>query len=217
MRSHNQFGLALLAVYAGLYMWLTPGLYEGRLTTAELDSYLADIDRGLSFMPAEDRKADLERLRAWGADDDGKPVYMLNLMRTYASLHKSAALENFSGTPSDANAYYEGKAFALLFKNGDYPIYGGTPQGSNLFGHEPDADNWGRVLLVRYGDRRHFLQLIANPAYAPIAPYKFAAEQLDLVPTGAELVVSDLRILIAALFLGLYVIAGWISAARRSN
>jgi hypothetical protein len=214
MRFNKILGTVLVAAYGGLFAWMTPGLYQGKLSEGELDGYLAGIERNLAVLPAEERQQGLDLLRAWGRADDGKPVYMLNLMRDYPTLHPAAGLEHFTGTPAEANAFYESKALPMLLKRGDYPIYMGKGQGANLFGHEADADNWGRVLLVRYGSRRHFFQLIADPAYGPIAPYKLASVQLDLAPTGGELVLSDLRILIAGLFLGIYLIASRVRNER---
>ena len=49
------------------------------------------------------------------------------------------------------------------------------------------------LTVVRYPSRRTFLKLISHPTYAPLAPYKFIAVELDLVPVSRGTIVPDLR------------------------
>jgi hypothetical protein len=79
---------------------------------------------------------------------------------------------------------------------------------------DPALEKWSRVLVVRYPSRRAFLELLADPDYAPIEPYKFMALEVVLVPVTAELLVPDLRVLVGGLLLTGYLAVGWVRSAR---
>jgi hypothetical protein len=69
------------------------------------------------------------------------------------------------------------------------------------------------MTVVRYPNRRTFLKLISHPAYAPLAPYKLIAVDLDLVPVSAGIVIPDLRWLVASGFAIVLLLVLWIRAA----
>jgi len=160
--------VALLALFLAGSAWFAPG---SRLSQAEVDRHLTMLEQHAPW-PAEEKRAILEHLRAWGEADDGRPVYMLNLMRYYPELRPMPGVEGFKGMPEQANALYEQKVMPLLFKLGAYPLFGSAMQGvpakaqssTNLIGLDPAIDNWSRVLVVRYPSRRAFLELIGDPA-----------------------------------------------------
>ncbi len=205
-----------LLLFTAFWLWQTPGLIRGKLSAAEIDAYLAAIERNLVAPDALKQQA-LSDLRAWAERDDAKPVFMLNLMRYYAELQSFPGVAEFHGSPAESNAHYEARVMPLALADGDYPIYGGDAEGGNLFGHVPGADNWSRILVMRYPSRRHFLRLLGNPAYGPLLPYKLAALELSLVPTRAELLLPDLRIAFGALLLAIFLATGWRRAARAAS
>ena len=79
-----------------------------------------------------------------------------------------------------------------------------------------EVDRADRVLLVRYPSRRAFLSLVCDPAYLQIAPYKFAALKLDLLPLEPETVIPDPRWLAAGGSLIVFLAVGWFRAASRA-
>src|SRR5215469_7944620 len=96
---------------------------------------------------------------ASGAEaDDGKPVYMLNLIRFYSQLRTFAGAPEFKGTPEEANAYYEKKITPLWLSHAAYPIFAGASQAKNLINIHPERE-WGRAVVCRYPSRRSFLKL----------------------------------------------------------
>ena len=163
----------------------------------------------------------LRRVRTWAEADDGKPVYMLNLMRYNAAIDDvPGAPKDFQGTPKEANLLYEDKAIGMILKKGGVGAsYASETQGPNLItiGKAPALDNWSRVLVIRYSSRRHFLELVSDPAYVPIEPYKMMALRLLLVPTSGDLVVPDYRLVLGFSFIGLFLACGWWRAARRAD
>lgn len=215
-----KLALILLVLFGAFCLWQQPALVTGKLTKAEVDQYLATADKNLPFPPDMDKQDMLARVRAWAEADDGKPVYMLNLMRYNAKLDDvPGAPKDFKGSPKEANLLYEDKAIGMLVaKGGVGASYGSETQGRNLIsiGKDPALDNWNRVLVIRYPSRRHFLELISDPAYAPIEPYKMMALRLLLVPTSGDLVVPDYRLVLGGVFVCLFLAIGWLRAARRS-
>jgi hypothetical protein len=202
-------GAACLGLFLAFWFWHSP--MRRKLTQPEIDRYLGAIERQV-FLPEDDKPKVLARLRAWAEADDGRPFYMLNLMRYYPELQRFPGTPNFQGTPEQANELYEKKVRQLLFKRCGYPMLAGRTQGKSLMEVPPALDCWGRVLLVRYRNRRTFLSLLADPAYGPWEPYKIMAVELVLVPVSGGVVIPDLRLLVGGSLLFVFLVVGWILA-----
>lgn len=215
-RKHFQplFGLALLLLTAITWIWQNPGCWRGPITAAEAEHYLAGVER--LPLPAAEREATLAAIRAFMKEDDGQPFYMLNLMRYFPALQPiEGSPVSFSGTPRQSNAYYEEQVMPLLFRVGGYPAYAGSIDGRNVLSPEAEVNDWHRLLLVRYPNRRAFMALMTDPAYAPLAPYKLMALKVVLTPSRSEILLPPLTGLIATLSLILFLATGWWRAVRR--
>ena len=210
------FGAVLLAIFLAVSLWQSPGILRGTLSTEEIARHLSIVEQALPF-PPDERPELLARLRAWAAADDGKPVYMLNLMRYHEQLRTFPGAPPFAGTSREANALYEKAVMPLLFERGGYPMYSSVVQGQNLMGYSSGLGDWSRVLLVRYPSRRTFLELLTDPAYAPIEPYKLMALEVLLVPTTPERILPNPSVAVGVVLLMLFLATGWIRAARRHN
>jgi hypothetical protein len=213
------FAAMLAAVYLGFSYWQS----GSKLTRADVDGYLKALERQLPE-ELEDRAEFLARLRAWGETDDGKPVLMLNLMRFHKTLQPFPGGPE-KGTPQEANAIYEKVVAPMLIKRGGYPLLigdttrvrGADKPESNLIVYEPALDNWDRVAVVRYPCRRAFLDLVSDPEYLNIAPYKLASLKVALVPVAGQLVLPDLRWVVGGGCVAVFLLAGWMQAARRGR
>jgi len=221
MRNH-WFEIVLAAVLAAVYLGVSYWQSGSQLTASEVDGYLKALERQLP-KDLEDRAEFLARLRVWGENDDGKPVLMLNLMRFHKTLQPFPGAPD-QGTPAEANAFYERAVTPMLLKRRGYPLVGGnttrvrgmdSPE-SNLLVYDTALDNWDRVVVVRYPCRRAFLDLVSDPDYLKVMPYKLAALKVALVPVSATLVVPDLRWVIGGGCVAVFLLAGWARAARRS-
>jgi len=211
----------LLGVFVAFNSWHAPG---SKMSQADVDSYISTLEQKLPW-PAEEKGEILRHLRAWGDADDGKPVYMLNLMRYNPQLRPLPEVVGFKGTPAQANAHYEEHVMPLLFKLGAYPLFASSMQGvldgeqssTNLITFEPAIDNWSSVLVVRYPSRRAFLELVSDPVYMRYVPYKAASVLVGLTPMRGDLILPMLNWALGAglviLFLGL----AWIRALRRAR
>jgi hypothetical protein len=165
---------------------------------------------------AEAIQAFTSRIRRWAEADDGKPVFMLNLIRFYPQLRTFAGAPEFKGTPEEANAYYEKSITSLWLSHAAYPIFAGAPQAKNLINIHPEKE-WGRVVVCRYPSRRAFLKLLSDPSYAPMEPYKFIALEIDLVPVSGDMLVPDLRLIVGGSLLVLFLAVNWLRAARHGQ
>ncbi|HYA65381.1 MAG TPA: hypothetical protein VEE84_01745 [Burkholderiaceae bacterium] len=208
-------GTVLLVLWLAVWTWQNPGYTGQRLTDQDVDRYMSAVEK-LPF-PAEERAQTLQYVRSWMQRDDGKPVYMLNLMRFYGELRRFAGSVDFHGSPRESNVIYESAAMPMLLKLGGYPIYAGQPQGKNLIEHRVELDDWNRVLVVRYPSRRAFMDLVSDPAYLKIEPYKLMALLVVLTPMTAEVAMPELPWLVGALLLIAFLAAGWQRAARRAR
>jgi len=157
---------------------------------------------------AEEVQAFASRIRRWAEADDGKPVFMLNLIRFHPQLRTFAGAPEFKGTPEEANAYYEKSITLLWLTHAAYPIFAGASQAKNLINIHPERE-WGRVVVCRYPSRRTFLKLLSDPSYAPMEPYKFIALEVDLVPVSGHRLVPDLRLIVGVRsWLSFWLLAG---------
>ncbi len=199
---------ALVILYVAFWAWHSQG--AGKLTQAEIDRYLEMIEK--LPLPENGIQAFIARLRSWAEADDGKPVYMFNLMHFFSRVRTFPGAPEFKGTPEEANAHYERSLIWLWLSHASYPTFIGVPQAQNLLNIQPER-TWSNMTVVRYPSRRTFLKLISHPAYAPLAPYKLIAMELDLVPVSSGTVVPDLRWLVGGGFVIVFLLVGWIRLA----
>jgi hypothetical protein len=206
--------LVLAALWLALWRWQNPDAESERIKSQEVALYLQAA--GKIPFPPDERAGMLAAAKAWMESDDGKPFYMLNLMRFHPQLRSFPGSIDFKGTPQQSNERYEDAAIPMLLKRGGYPTYAGAAQGKNILEQRPELDDWGRVLLVRYPSRRAFMELVTDPAYQAVAPYKLMALSVVLTPTAPEIVMPELPWLAGIIFVVAWLALGWIRAARRT-
>ena len=211
-------GAVLVAVFFGVSAWQS----ASTLSRSEVDRYIGILEKSVP-VEWEEHNEFLTRLRAWGESDDGRPVFMLNVMRFYEQIKQFPGVPT-TMTPIEANVHYEDVVVPILLRSGGYPIVGGNSmrissgqKKSNLIVFEPELDNWDRVLVVRYPGRRTFFDLVTNPEYLKVMPYKLASLKVVLTPVSGELVVPDVRWIVAGSCLGIFLLVGWIRAVRRNT
>lgn len=211
----------LLLAFLGFNRWHNP---TSPMSQAEVDRYLGILEQDAP-LPESDKAELLRHLRAWAEADDGGPVYMLNLMRYYPALRDLPEVQGFSGSPAEANAYYESQVMPILFRVGGYPLFAGSMQGvltgaeknTNLITYDPALDNWNSVLVVRYPSRRAFFELICDSEYLKYMPYKLASVLVGLVPMNGDIIMPVLNGALAVLLLLVFMVVVWLRALRRRS
>jgi uncharacterized protein (DUF1330 family) len=102
------------------------------------------------------------------AGDPDEPVVMLNLLRYRELAEAGHGVDGLSGR--EAYGVY-GEHFAKLNPRfGGEPIWMGRAINSII-----GTEDWDLVILVRYPTRRQFVDMLTDPDYLAIAPYRAAA------------------------------------------
>jgi hypothetical protein len=202
-------GATLATFFAAFCAWHSPR--RNKLSREEIDRFIEVIEK----LPTREGSMQrfIARLRSWAECDDGKPIFMLNLIRFYPELRTFPGAPEFSGTPEDANTYYEQSIARLWLTHAAYPIFAGAPQGKSLLDIQPEKA-WDRVIVCRYPSRRAFLELLCDPSYGPMEPYKFIAVEIDLVPVSGGRFFPDLRLVAATSLLALFLAINWLRRAQ---
>jgi hypothetical protein len=206
-------GAALLAAFTAFWHRHSPPAKP--LTKEEIDYYLEIISK--LPLPGDAAGKLVTKLRLWAEADDGKPFYMLNMIRFYDELHRFPGAPEFDGTPEESNAYYEKCLTSLWLKNASYPVLGGAAQGQTQITTHPEDAPWSQAKFVRYPSRRKFLELLSHPTYGPLEPYKIMSMELDMTPVSGDIQVPDPRLVVGGGLLALFLGVGWRRARRRSG
>ena len=130
---------ALMVLYVAFWAWHSQG--AGKLTQAEIDQYLAIIEK--LPLPEKEVQAFTARVRPWAEADDGKPVYMFNLIHFFPRVQTFPGAPDFKGTPEQANAHYERSLIWLWLSHASYPMFIGAPQASEP-GQHGAGENLGQ-------------------------------------------------------------------------
>lgn len=197
-------GSAALIVLALMYWYQ----WSARtLTPSEVDAYMAVIETQTQNPGG---RHDLPALRKFLEQDDGQPVYTVNL---YSFLETADYLEDseFSGTGEEAYDRFSSVMIPLMIKRGSHPIY-----GSSWADRANSA--WDRVVIVRYRSRRDLVDLFATDAFAEASVHKWASLRGHERMLVQALHIPDGRYLIAliALIVGTGVYAIGRSLPNRS-
>ena len=80
---------ALVVLFVAFSAWHSQG--AGKLAQAEIDQYMAKIAK--LPLPEKAVQALMAGLRPWAEADDGKPVYMFNLIHFFPRLRRFPAPE----------------------------------------------------------------------------------------------------------------------------
>jgi hypothetical protein len=210
-------GIVMVLIVLAVSAWQS----SETLSKTEVDTYIGILEKGIP-VEWEERNEFIARMREWGKGDDGKPVYMLNLMRYYDQIKPTAGVPE-TLTPMEANEHYEDVAKTMLLASGSYPLFGGDTsriledqKKSNLMVFEPELDDWDRVLVVRYSGRRAFFELVTDPEYLKVMPYKRAALKYVLTPVSGDIVIPDIRWIAGGICLTIFLLVGWLRSTRRA-
>lgn len=164
------------------------GAFEGPLKPHEIDNY---IDAFTQMNP----DADIDRLRRFMEEDDGRPVIMVNAIKNYDTPIVVNG-RDFGTDSAEALAEYTGFVFPYLIKRGSYPLYSGTAAFNAMEKWGIDnADEWTSGALVRYRSRRVMLQMATDPVFDQFHDAKIAAiEKTFAFPTTTDISMGNLSL-----------------------
>ena len=186
-------GIVLSAVLIAVFSGASAEPSGGALSKAEVDRYIGILEESLP-VEWEERDEFIARMRAWGESDDGQPFYMLNLMRLFDEIQPIPGAPA-TMTPMEANAHYEEVVGPILASLSAYPVFVGdtmqtssSQKKSNLIVFKSELDSWDRVLIIFYPQRRAFFELVTNPEYLKVMPYKMGSLDVVLTPLSGGLI-----------------------------
>jgi hypothetical protein len=199
-------GCILLALVSLAFLiWHEPW-FSRRLKPGEA---IAAIGGDYAEMDPEERRA----FEAFMDGDDGRPFYMLNLMRYRGQAEYRDGKLPDGGvaaglTGREAGRLYERMVVPELLKRGCYPVFVSRKIG-NLLSAGSGSDFFEEIAVVRYRSRRDMLSMVASRPFVEGIPHKWASlEKTVAVPTRLMLLV-DLRTLVPLTLFAAYAIAGW--------
>jgi hypothetical protein len=153
--------------------------WSGPLNGQEIDKAMAAFEASTGS-----EYTDLDDLRAFLEEDDGKEIVMANLVR----LHQEDVPHPVSGDlvpPATVVGEYFEPFMKAMFLRGGHPVYQAGISGGYIDSWNVDADpRFGIAMMVRYRSRRDMVELFANPIFSEMHVYKFVAiEKTASFPT----------------------------------
>jgi len=161
------WGVALL-VYVPFLAWSLN--WRGRLSRDEVEAYMARISAVYAGA-----QGDLDVMRRFLMEDDGRAFFMLNLVRIAPG--EVADPRNGAMRPAGAVMRDYGKQFLRsLLARGGYPAIAARKVGGYLDGWGVEADpGWTLMGYMRYRSRRDLAELVCDVRFAGAHDFKFAA------------------------------------------
>lgn len=202
-----ELALCLMVLYLAFLLWHEPW-FSRRLLSGEAVARLSG-----KFGQMEQGEKD--RFEAFMDSDDGRPFYMVNLMRyrekaQYRDGDKVA--EDVRGlTGREAGRYYNRAVIPALLWRGCYPVFA-SRKIANLFSAGPGTDFFEEVVIVRYRSRRDMLNMIASPRFLRGIPHKWASLEKTVVIPSRLVLLFDLRVIVALLLLAAYVLTSMMAS-----
>lgn len=192
-------------IYVLFWLWYTP--LGGPMRAAEVDAVVANMtERGAE--PAQ-----IERMRAFFSEDDGKQFIMVNII----DMSDTPGTLPETGPDADATellGHYMEYMYPALLSRASHPVFAGNAvaESVDLVGIE-NAEVWDRGALMRYRSRRDLWEISSNPIFDERHDYKIAAlDKTIAFPVSPIIFMSDPRLLLFFVFLA---IAGVIDALLR--
>ena len=142
--------------------------YMGKVQTLLQTSFVMPEGSGVDPRGLEGALADL---RAFAERDDGKPVYMVNLMKWREgelSFPAGADLAGSIESAEEADIIYNQRLFWTLLANNSHTAYLASAEPNALsYGTAAggDADGWSEIGIFRYNSRRDFFNMVTSDAY----------------------------------------------------
>ncbi len=160
--------LAASATYLGFRVWYDG--WRGPLRPEEIETYLKRIATS-GFMGTND----LDSLRRFMEEDDGREFIMLNLVR----LNPEPIPHPETGEPTSAIELlrgYLGTFVPQLIRRAGHPLLQARKVGGYVdsWNVEPDP-GWSFMGYMRYRSRRDLVELATTPDFFAAHPFKAAA------------------------------------------
>lgn len=169
--------------------------WEARaLQPAEVDEYMAKIKAQTQSPGA---RHDMPALQSFLNEDDGEPVYTVNLYN-FHDVADYPAGSSFGGTGKAAYDRFSQVMISLMVRRGSHPIYGSTWA-------DQANSNWDQIVIVRYRSRRDLADLFASDQFAEASLHKWASlhEHQRMLVKAIHIPSGEIVILLLAILIGI--------------
>lgn len=192
---HNKFNLIVAAVLMTCLGFFSTAYYGPAepLTQGEIDQYMQQVRHMFETVGVPDGNGggELEtfmtQFRRFAETDDGKPFYMVNLMKWRDKAVFRPHIEGVEGmTPKEADLRYNELLFHELLANASHTAYlsSAIQNALNYGASSEDVDNWSEIGIFRYRSRRDFFNMVGSEDYRNIVFFKLASMgTIVLTPT----------------------------------
>lgn len=151
--------VGILVTFVYWYQWSSQ-----ILSSEEVNTYMNIIEMQTKYSSA---KHDLPALRKFLSEDDGKPIYTVNLY-SFHSVANYPKSSEFKGSGEQAYDRFSQTMIPLMLKRGSHPIY--ASYWSDL-----SSGKWDRIVIVRYRSRRDLVDIFATKDFADASIHKWAS------------------------------------------
>ena len=193
MLIHRQKIVPFLGAATAALMMVLLLVYVGArrpLSSEEVDHYIARIQ---SQPQTPGGRHDMEALRRFLEDDDGRPFYTVNL---YDFHERAQYLDDRLNQRTGQETFdrFSEVMLRLLAERSSHPIF-----ASNWTDAEITA--WDRIVIVRYRSRRDIAEIFASAEFAEASAHKWAALKRNdrLLVQGLHLPELHLPVILLAL------------------
>lgn len=201
--------VALLALYAGFFLWYTP--WGGPLSEEEIEQYVEAYASG-----GETDADELLRLRRFLEEDTGGDFVMVNVIELQEPPLPVAGVEP-GDSASDVLAKYMEYMWPALLRRACHPVLAGSAAADalDLWGLD-GARTWSQGAAMRYRSRRDMMEISTHPEFDGRHGFKIAAMKKTVAfPLDPWLHLGDPRLLLGALTLILVLLVQTVSLRRR--
>ena len=168
------------------------------LTQAQVDAYMTAYTTNLT----EERTghkldmATVNRIRKFLEEDDGKPFYMINLVREYDAPHYPSWWTGQRGaTVTECKMEYSKACYPIMATSGSFSFMGVCKAYSAALTDDEMMEEWDQFYLISYPSREAFMKLLASDAYADAIVHKYAGDKdSQLIPvTNNPIAVTSIK------------------------
>ena len=164
------------------------------MTQEQVDDYIARCKANLTPERSGHGINDetLARIRKFLEEDDGKPFWMINLVREndepmYPEWWKGERKE----TVLECKQAYAMACAPIMMKSGSYPIIHVCKAESAVLTDDEDMEDWDQFYLVSYPSRESFISLLASDPYADAIVHKHAGDKnTQLIPVTTNEIIT---------------------------
>lgn len=152
------------------------------LTEEEVAYYMAKIKANLTVERTGRQPQNLADIQKFAQNDDGKPFYMINLIREHKTVQYPDTWKGERAqTVLEAKKLYGKACYPLMKKSGSYSMIGVTFPGQAVVYPGTLPEKWDQFYLISYPNRKGFMELLASDAYADALVHKYAGDKETLL------------------------------------